>query len=231
MSTIQLSAFVSYRKTQTVLEHSGEISASRLLDSGKYEVTIKSAGLPVPSVGLSMARPERMAEGMLLLYGRDRLHLLHQANIKARAAGLGFASSEFEFEVGNIESGLLDMDALPGLRFGSVRRMKADLQMHLLTKFAEYVSEEGGDADAEMSKPIHMALRPDLFGRVMKDDPALAGLDVLAIPVADTSAEPVVLRQFAYVRPTAQLVGVRHLGEVNVVLPDWMNRPARREMH
>ena len=107
--------------------------------------------------------------------------------------------------------------------------MKADLQTQLLYRISGYVDEEGGNSDTTMARVVQMATRPELFGRVFRDDRSFGELDILVIPVAD--GEGGSIRQLAYVRPTARLVSVRQGGEVELQLPDWMNTTAHEEMH
>lgn len=226
MSTIILSAFATFRRRGDELEHVSGISASRLRDDGRYELTLKSVPFIEPRFS---GRAPAVGEGMLMMYGRDRMEEMQRQRAKARATGAELACAEFEFEVGSIETNLIDRNNINGQRFANVRRMKAELQTQLLYRFAGYVDAEGGNSDLTMARVVQIATRPELYARAFKDDKDLAGLDMLVVPVAD--GEDHAIRQLAYVRPKARLVSVCQGGEVDLVLPEWMNLPALEEMH
>ncbi|MFG6488291.1 hypothetical protein ACG04R_16510 [Roseateles sp. BYS78W] len=226
MSTVFLSAFANIRKRGRGLELLGGASSWRRMEDGRFELTLASVPLSKPG---RVGRAPAPGEGMLLLYGRDRMEEMRQQHEQARAVGAELAVADFEFEVGEIERDLVDRSTLQGLRFANVRRMKADLQTAILHQFAGYVDMEGGNSNRSMGEAFQIATRPDLFPRLIQDSKNFGGLDVLVIPVAD--GEDYRIRQLAYVRPRARLVSVRQCSDVVLRLPEWMNVPAVEAMH
>lgn len=74
-----------------------------------------------------------------------------------------------------------------------------------------------------MSRIRQIAERPDLFDRFLAEDKDFKHIFVIVIPVADDPNDPTKIRQYAYVRPQARVVGVRQgTLEASLVLPAWM---------
>ena len=168
--------------------------------------------------------------GLLTLYGvRDSLEELHYWRTLARDLDAEFASAELEFEIGHIEPGLTDRALLKSTagkksRFLNFRRMKASLQTEILERFTAYSVSDGTGIDEELNRVSQIATRPDLFDRLLVEDPDLSKLDILVIPVADDPALPGRMRQVAYVKPGATLVSTVHSNsEARILLPAWMN--------
>jgi hypothetical protein len=231
MSTVTLSAFAVYKQNGTKLKLIAGASESVVTANNKRVLRVGSVPFAKPSFA-KMA--PKVNEGLLMLYGsHDQMDELQRQHALTRELGTVMAHARFEFEVGAIEVGLTDCRMLNMSggknRFLNVRRMKRELQHHVLGRMAEYVHEEGGNSDRTMFEVVQMAKRPDLFARVLNDDPGMSQLDMLVIPVAD--GEDGQVRQLALVRPSARLISVRQFGEVELVLPEWMDSPRPVRLH
>lgn len=168
--------------------------------------------------------------GLLLLYGfRDKLDEMRKRRADARKIGAEFHYCDVEVDVGiAVPAGQVDRSLLNGRCFANLNRMSADLQKDILAAFSSYVNEEGGDAAKEMSKIRQIAQRPDLFCRLMDEDPDMKSLKVLVIPVAEDPEFPARVRQLAYVRQGANLLKFDQNEELNVlVLPKWFSTPRK----
>ena len=110
------------------------------------------------------------------------------------------------------------------MRFLNVRRSAAEFQKELLARFAQYVAQEGGSPERDMAHVRQMALRPDLFERLLYEDEDLRHIDVLIIPLADWP-DPTRVRQVAYVRAGTPLLALlQGSDQMQVHLPGWMAR-------
>lgn len=188
-----------------------------------YELEIAS----VPLMYEQEAPPTSV--GILALYGfKDAIEEIQKRRQEAREANAEFKFAEIECEVGEIELGLVDRAKLRGLRFANVKRMNAQLQSEILDKFAEYVEDEGGDVPGYMSRVQQIAMRPDLFGRLLEEDKDFKRIEVLVIPVYGSKTYPTKVRQLAIIRPKAKIVGFSQNStkdEDHLVLPKGYAAP------
>lgn len=174
--------------------------------------------------------------GLLALFGiRDALEELQHWRAVARNSQAQFAYIEVQVEVGIPTSGVLTREQLrvqgPALRFLNVKRCAAEMQKEWLQRFAQWVREEGGDAARDMAQVRQMALRPDLFERLLYTDPDLQHIDVMVLPLADRN-DVARVRQVAYLRAGTPLLSVAQgSDQMHVALPDWMAQRAELEQH
>lgn len=221
MSVVTLTSFAIYKRHGDVIEAVSNVASSCITANGKVELTVGSVPFISASFGGKAPAP---SEGILMLYGmHDVMDELCRVRGMARAAGALVGVAEFDFEIGDIEVGLMSREMLatkPGSQFVNVRRMTAGLQSQLLLRLSDYVSDEGGNSDESMSRMAQIAARPDLFSHVFKDDKDFAKLTVLVIPLCDSEGS--LMRQVAFVRPGARLVSVRQGSDVELVLPSSM---------
>lgn len=165
--------------------------------------------------------------GMLALFGiRDALEQLQHWRAVARTSHAQFAYLQVQVEVGIPSSGVLTRQQLraqgAALRFLNVKRCASEMQKEWLHHFAQWVEEEGGDAARDMAQVRQMALRPDLFERLLYSDADLQHIDVMVLPLADRN-DMARVRQVAYLRAGTPLLSVAQgSDQMHVQLPDWM---------
>ena len=173
------------------------------------------------------AKAPTPGKGVLALFGiRDALDELQHWRAVARTAQAQFAYLQLQVEVGMPAPGAVTREMLRAhgaqLRFLNVRRSAAEFQKELLAQFATWVAQEGGDPARDMAHVRQMALRPDLFERLLYEDPDLQHIDVMVLPLADRP-DPTRLRQVAYVRAGTPLEAqAQGSDQVQVHLPVWM---------
>lgn len=178
-------------------------------------------------------RAPQPGRGLLALFGiRDALDELQYWRTVARNSQAQFAYIQLQVDVGSSSSGVLKRSELraqgSSLRFLNVRRCAADMQKQWLSQFAQWVQAEGGDAQRDMQHVRHMAHRPDLFERLLHEDPDLQHIDVMVLPLADR-AEPARTRQVAYLRAGAKVVSAAQgSDQIRMHLPEWMGAAAQR---
>lgn len=229
-STVRVTTFAIYKKPLKAGGAVEVLHGAMVAPVGDDRIVNLLAGsVPFHSDQFKAKAPKETC-GLLMLYGvRDSLDELHYWRTLARKLGAEFASAELEFEIGHIEPGLTDRALLKSTaggktRFLNFRRMKASLQAEVLDRFTAYSMSDGTGIDEELNRVSQIATRPDLFDRLLKEDPDLSKLDILVIPVADDLALPGRMRQLAYVKPGATLVSELHSNsEVRIELPNWMN--------
>lgn len=176
------------------------------------------------------ARGPRPGYGLLALFGiRDTLDELQHWRTVARNSQAHFAYVQLQAEVGAVGTAAVQRSQLraqgAALRFVNVRRSAMAFQKELLAQFAAYVAAEGGDPARDMAHVRQMALRPDLYEKVLYDDPDLQHVQVLVFALADRQ-DPARLRQVAYVRAGLPLQVRAGEGDgVQLQLPDWMQDP------
>ena len=206
---------------------------------GAYDVRVGADGraeVLAASVPFNARRFDPLAPkqgfGMLALFGiRDTIDELQRWRTIARTAHAEFAYAEFWVDVGEIDVRLTSRESLarPGRRsrFLNLRRTTAEFQKEILAIFQRYVREEGGDPDATMARVPHIASRPDLFDRLLYEDPDLKTVDVFVLPLADMPDSPGRIRQVAYVRPGSTIAEfMQGSDQSTVYLPQWMSEPA-----
>ena len=228
-SSVKLTAFASFTVPKTGVDLKVAYGASRGVIAGEGEESRRYLEMGnVPFGRRGVKAPEG---GLLMLYGfRDNIDELKDRRAAAREAKAEFHYGEVEAEVGvnGIVVGIIDRKALNGLRFANVKRMSADLQSDILSAFSSYVKEEGGREKEDMSKIRQIAQRPDLFCRLLDEDPDMKSMEVLVIPVADDPQYPARIRQVAYVRQGAHILNIDQNTEQNkFVLPQWMLVPRK----
>jgi len=163
----------------------------------------------------------------LMLYGiRDTLEEVMKWRKVAREKEAEFASAEVEIDVGYMEPGLVDFAMLKergdSVQFSNLRRMTAETQTKILEKFILYAAVDGRK-DPEMDRVSSIANHPDYFDRLFQEEKSIKNLSVLVIPVADDPSGNGKMRQIAYVRPGAKIVGIKQgMTEARIVLPRWM---------
>lgn len=193
---------------------------------GVPQVTLGS----VPFHDRSMdARAPLQQCGLLALFGiRDAIGELQHWRAVARNSQAQFAYLQVQVDVGVTHTGVLTRQQLQAqganLRFVNIKRCAADLQKAWLQQFAQWVAEEGGDAVQSMSHVRQMALRPDLFERLLYTDPDLQHIDVMVLPLADRNHVDRV-RQVAYLRAgTPLLLVTQGSDQMQAGLPQWMQK-------
>lgn len=195
---------------------------------GVPQVTLDS--VPFHNRAMDSLAPAH-SQGLLALFGiRDALEELQHWRAVARNSQAQFASLQVQVEVGVSSSGVLTRQQLraqgAALRFLNVKRCAADMQKEWLQCFAQWVQAEGGDAARDMGQVRQMALRPDLFERLLYTDPDLEHIDVMVMPLADRN-EVARIRQVAYLRAGTPLVAVAQgSDQMRVQLPAWMAQRA-----
>lgn len=191
---------------------------------GVPQVTLGS--VPFHDRAMDVLAPSQR-QGLLALFGiRDALEELQHWRAVARTSQAEFAYLQVQVEVGMPSSGVLTRQQLQAqgamLRFLNVKRCAAEMQKEWLQRFAQWVQDEGGDAAHEMGQVRQMALRPDLFERLLYTDPDLRHIDVMVMPLADRN-DVARVRQVAYLRAGTPLLSVSQgSDQMHVSLPDWM---------
>lgn len=177
------------------------------------------------------ARAPQKGRGLLALFGiRDAIEELQHWRTVARNSQAQFTYIQLQVDVRVAHNGVVSRQILQergdSLRFLNVRRCAADMQKAWLAQFATWVQQEGGDAQRDMQQVRQMARRPDLFERLLHEDPDLQHIDVMVLPLSDRP-EASRTRQVAYVRAGARLAAVTQgSDQVQVHLPDWMHVPS-----
>ena len=173
------------------------------------------------------AKAPAHGKGLLALFGiRDALDELQHWRAVARTSQARFAYLQVQVDVGvqptsAVTRAMLQQDG-PALRFLNVRRSAAEFQKELLAQFASWVAQEGGNPAQEMAHVRDMALRPDLFERLLYEDPDMRHIDVLVMPLADWP-DPARIRQVAYVRAGTPVAGLTQGNDtLTLQLPAWM---------
>ena len=168
-------------------------------------------------------------KGILALFGiRDALEELQHWRTVARSSHAHFAYAQLQVDVGVSLSGVVTRQQLrlhgADMRFLNVKRCAAEMQKEWLKQFAQWVHEEGGDPAQGMAHVRQMALRPDLFERLLHVDPDLQHIDVLVMPLADRN-DVARVRQVAYLRAGTPLASVlQGSDQMEVTLPAWMQQ-------
>lgn len=201
------------------------VGAEKIWRDAGGAVHVSVASVPFHSRAMDRYAPR--AGGLLALFGiRDALEELQHWRTIARQSKAEFSSLQLQVEVGNVHAGVVTREVLNAqgeqLRFLNIRRSASGLQKELLQQFASWVAEEGGDPATTMATVAQMATRPDLYARVMEQDPDFQHVDVLVFALADR-ADPRYTRQVAYLRAGAPLAEQRQ-GDPAVLmhLPVWM---------
>lgn len=233
-SSIRVIAFSIFKKRKTPDADGSPVDILYGAASAKLvtEKTVELVELVADSVPFHAESFKKKAPnpgfGILMLYGiRDSLEEMHYWRNKARELRAEFVSAEFEFEVGDIESGLTDRALLKTTKgrnkFLNVRRMRSALQTEILDSFTAYANADGTGIDDGLDRVSQIATRPDLFDRLLVDDRQLSTLRMLVIPVSDNPDLPGRMRQLAYVKPGVKPVSaLQGSGEARIVLPEWM---------
>lgn len=197
--------------------------------------TGERAQLTLSSIPFHDRRMDRLApaqgQGLLTLFGiRDALQELQHWRGVARNSQAQFAYIHVHVDIGVASSGVITRQHLreqgAQMRFLNVKRCAAEMQKEWLQCFAEWVQQEGGNAARDMQHVRQMALRPDLFERLLHTDPDLRHIDVLVLPLADRN-DVARVRQVAYLRAgTPFSSDDQSQDELDVRLPLWMaHRP------
>ena len=201
------------------------VGAERVYDEG-HGLQVVASSIPFRNRAMDSKAP-RPGMGLLALFGiRDALDELQHWRMVARTSQAQFAYLQLQVEVGMNASVAPTRQMLreqgAGMRFLNVRRSAAEFQKELLARFAQYVAQEGGSPEHDMAHVRQMALRPDLFERLLYEDEDLRHIDVLVIPLADWP-DPTRVRQVAYVRAGTPLMAqVQGSDRMQVHLPGWM---------
>lgn len=203
------------------------VGAERVFDEG-HGLQVVANSIPFRNRAMD-ARAPRSGMGLLALFGiRDALDELQHWRMVARTSQAQFAYLQLQVEVGTNATVAPTRQMLreqgAGMRFLNVRRSAAEFQKDLLARFAQYVAQEGGSPERDMAHVRQMALRPDLFERLLYEDEDLRHIDVLIIPLADWP-DPTRVRQVAYVRAGTPLLALlQGSDQMQVHLPGWMAR-------
>ena len=180
------------------------------------------------------ARAPAPGKGVLGLFGiRDALDELQHWRGVARTSQASFAYLQVQVDVGVQPTSAVTRSVIQqagaALRFLNVRRSAAEFQKELLVQFARWVQAEGGDPAKDMAHVRQMALRPDLFERLLYEDTDLRHVDVLVMPLADWP-DPTRIRQVAYLRAGTPM-GAMTQGndQMDLRLPPWMDKRFRAD--
>lgn len=180
MSTVKLSSFVVYKKLT-------DPSLYPDVRYGSNNVQKQSDGsflFTLSSVPISKNIPT-VKDSLFFLYGfRDTLEEVQKRRAEARDLDMEFRSIEIGVLLENVHHGIVTKADLKHIDFINIRRMSACLQSDILERFASFVKNEGGDP-ASMSKVRQIATRPDLWERVINEDPDLREIKLAVVPVAD----------------------------------------------
>ena len=238
-ASVKLMSFCLYRlhgspgSARARLEVVAGASDARFGPDGKIQLLASS--VPFRSKQFKKYAPKPGA-GILALYGhRDALDELQYWRGQARLLKADFAWAEFEVLVKEISTQLVDREMLKTNRtigFLNLRRCQAKLQTEIQEKFAEYVLSDGGKPDREMARVAQIATRPDLFTRLLQDDPDLRNVSVVVTPVADDPEVPGRTRQLAFVRAGSTVTKLVQGGDqYEILLPQWLtDKTAARKL-
>ena len=199
---------------------------------GKAQVTVGS--VPFHDRAMDALAPAQ-ERGMLALFGiRDALEELQHWRTVARSSQAEFAYLQLQVDVGVASSGVLTRQQLrwhgADMRFLNVKRCAAEMQKDWLKQFAQWVQEEGGDPAQTMAHVRQMALRPDLFERLLHVDPDLQHIDVMVLPLADRN-DVARVRQVAYLRAGTPLISMAQgSDQMEVTLPAWMQQRVQQRV-
>lgn len=234
VSTIKLTTFALYsaRGTRTDREVKVIAGATNPRIAQDFVIELDAANVPFASRAFREREPKE-GHGLLMLYGiRDTLdEVMKWRKLAREKPNTFFASAEIEIEVGQLESGLVDRKMLKAqgaeMAFANLRRMTADTQTEILDRFAEYAAQDKLKPKTDMSRISQIAMHPEYFDRLFQDDRAFKHLSIFVIPVADNPEVKGRMRQLAYVRPGAKIVGIKQGStEARIVLPSWMETEA-----
>ena len=190
---------------------------------------VTMASVPFHDRSMDALAP-RQGRGLLTLFGiRDALDELQHWRAVARNSQAQFAYAQASVDIGVAFNGVLtraQLQAQQGsLRFLNVKRCAADMQKAWLQQFAQWVREEGGQPEHSMAHVRQMALRPDLFERLLYSDPDLQHIAVMVLPLADRN-DVTRVRQVAYLRAGTPLLSLSQgSDQMQVQLPQWMQQP------
>lgn len=221
---IQLTSFCLYRVKGKEIDVVAGAEAARFSDDGK--VQLLASHVPFHS-DLFAKRTPAPFTGLLALYGhRDALDEERYWRERARAVKAEFAYVTYDVNVGEISTQLLDratLKANKSIGFMNLRRTQSSLQQEFLAQIRDYVTQEGGDPDKSMERVAQIATRPDLFVRLLEDDPDMANIDVLVTLIADSPDSPSPMRQVGFIRAGAEIRNlVQGSDHYEMVLPSWM---------
>jgi len=231
-ATVKLTSFCLYRLHGKIGSSASKVEVvagaadARISDDGKVQLLLASS--PFHSESFSARTPQN-GDGLLALYGhRDALEELQYWREQARILKAEFAYMDYEVWVSEISAQLVSRETLKATgdlyRFLNLRRMQSDFQKEVLAKFQGYVKKEGGDVEKEMGRVSQIALRPDLFGKLLSDDEDFQHIRVMVAPIADDPDIPGRMRQVAYVRPEVAILNTVQGGSsYEIVFPSWMN--------
>lgn len=201
------------------------VGASRVCDEGRG-VQLLAGSIPFHDRAMDGKAP-RPGKGLLTLFGiRDALDELQHWRMVARTSQAQFAYLQLQVEVGASATGVLTRQMLKSqagnMRFLNFRRSAAEFQKEALERFARWIEQEGGDTARDMGHIRQMALRPDLFERLLYEDEDLRHIDVMVIPLTDR-ADTSRVRQVAYLRAGTPLQSVlQGSDQLQMHLPGWM---------
>ena len=223
---VQLTLMCLYRlhaegAAQTVSAFVGSEAVSQQNSS----IQITAGSVPFHDKAMDVLAP-RQDRALLTLFGiRDALQELQHWRAVARTAQAQFTYLQLQVDVGAMPLGALTRSSLQqagaSLRFVNVKRCAVQLQKEWLQQFAQWVEQEGHDGGQMRILP-QMAKRPDLFERLMWEDPDLAHVDVLVIPLADRIGSEST-RQVALLRAGARITAITQgSDQAEVQLPQWM---------
>lgn len=233
-ATVKLTSFCLYRvngkpgapNVEANIEVIAGASSARYGDNGKIQLLATS--VPFHSESFNSRAPKR-GDGILALYGhRDALEELHYWRERARSLKAEFAYVDFEVWVSEISPQLVTRSLLKEsgelYRFLNIRRTQAGLQSEILENFQNYIQDEGGRPSSDMARVSQIALRPDLFGRLLSEDDEMKHVTVFVTPIADDDTANGKMRQVAYVRPNVTILNaVQGADNYEILMPSWMN--------
>jgi len=219
MSVLRLTLICAYQKQGGAIKILYGALGYTMDDKKRFVLT--AASVPTPISQLQVLP----SNYLVALYGfRDALEEISRRRMDARTMRADFRQLDFDVDVGEIVMDLIDREKLRSAKFVNVRRMKASLQGEIRQQFADYLKKDGGATDEALGRQNTITHRPDLFIRLLNDDPDFAGIDVLVVPVADEAAHGK-MRQVALVRSSAHIGNlVQDTQEDYLVLPQGFGR-------
>lgn len=197
MSVIKLVAMTGFRVTP-----SGKPEVVFGADGVRFDEERKQWVFKIASV--PMESPIDLPQsGLSLLYGfRETISEVAAWKRKTENEGLEFHTAYINVEVGEIFRQIVGRNDIAGLRFASVRRIKADLQQEIMDSFSGLLERETRDLKA-VSRIREIASCPDLLDKVLYQPP-FDGLEVFVYPVKDGE----MIRYLAFVKPQAHIVSI-----------------------